>query len=121
MDWNLALDTEGGPNLNLPTDAAVIVNTTNGEFYKNPIFYALGHFSKFIPPGARRVHVQINKSITTPKSNQPPSKLTFQKLFKGSSTGSIRDLPPTPELTQDVICLATVNPDNSSTVIVLNT
>lgn len=49
LDWNLALDTAGGPNFNLPTDAAIIVNATSNEFYKNPIFYALGNFSKFIP------------------------------------------------------------------------
>ncbi|RZF32141.1 hypothetical protein LSTR_LSTR004004 [Laodelphax striatellus] len=53
MDWNLALDETGGPNLiNLTCDAPIIMNTTSNEFYKQPMFYVLGHFSKFLKPGA---------------------------------------------------------------------
>lgn len=110
LDWNLALDTKGGPNVNLPTDAAVIVNASSGEFYKNPIFYNLAHFSKFIPPGSRRVDVQSNQN-TTAKSSQTFSQHMFTNV--GADW-------PAPVLPQRVFCVATVNPDNSSTVIVLN-
>lgn len=56
IDWNLALDEQGGPNwVNNFVDAAIIVNKTADEFYKQPMFYALGHFSKFIPPGSVRM------------------------------------------------------------------
>uniref|UniRef100_A0A914DEK2 Glucosylceramidase n=1 Tax=Acrobeloides nanus TaxID=290746 RepID=A0A914DEK2_9BILA len=36
-DWNLCLDIQGGPNwVNNYVDAAIIVNATVDEFYKNP-------------------------------------------------------------------------------------
>ena len=55
-DWNLALDMLGGPNwVQNYQSAPIIVNTQANEFYKNPSFYALGHFSKFLPPGSKRV------------------------------------------------------------------
>ncbi|XP_063240971.1 lysosomal acid glucosylceramidase-like isoform X2 [Bacillus rossius redtenbacheri] len=56
VDWNLALDTDGGPNwANNSVDGAVIVNATADEFYKQPMFYALAHFSAFVQPGSVRV------------------------------------------------------------------
>lgn len=57
IDWNLILDETGGPSyVNNTVDAAVILNTTNyREFYKQPIFYVIAHFSKFIPPDSIRI------------------------------------------------------------------
>ncbi|KAI3410388.1 hypothetical protein GPALN_004489 [Globodera pallida] len=49
-DWNLCLDLEGGPNLvrNF-ADSPIIVNASADEFYKQPMFYAMAHFSRFVP------------------------------------------------------------------------
>ncbi|XP_064899084.1 lysosomal acid glucosylceramidase-like isoform X3 [Columba livia] len=55
-DWNLALDLQGGPNwVKNYVDSPVIVDSSKDVFYKQPMFYHLGHFSKFIPEGSRRV------------------------------------------------------------------
>ncbi|NWY07398.1 GLCM Glucosylceramidase, partial [Nothoprocta ornata] len=55
-DWNLALDLEGGPNwVKNYVDSPVIVDRRKDVFYKQPMFYHLGHFSKFIPEGSQRV------------------------------------------------------------------
>ncbi|XP_063240807.1 lysosomal acid glucosylceramidase-like [Bacillus rossius redtenbacheri] len=55
-DWNLALDPSGGPVWSdIPYNAPVIVNSTADEFYKQPSYYFLAHFSGFVPPGSRRV------------------------------------------------------------------
>ncbi|XP_068240004.1 lysosomal acid glucosylceramidase-like [Palaemon carinicauda] len=55
-DWNIALDTGGGPNWSENfVDSPIIVNKTSDEFYKNPTFYAMGHFSKFVKEGAVRL------------------------------------------------------------------
>lgn len=52
----MALNTEGGPTYAKNyVDSPIIVNATADEFYKQPMFYALGHFSKFLRPGAQRV------------------------------------------------------------------
>ncbi|ROT76190.1 hypothetical protein C7M84_005258 [Penaeus vannamei] len=56
MDWNLALDMQGGPNwAENFVDAPIIVNKEADEFYKNPMFYAMGHFSKFVKEGATKL------------------------------------------------------------------
>ncbi|KAJ8943384.1 hypothetical protein NQ314_009751 [Rhamnusium bicolor] len=47
VDWNMALDETGGPNfIDNMVDSPIIVNATQQEFYKQPMFYAIGHFSK---------------------------------------------------------------------------
>lgn len=44
-DWNIALNMEGGPNwVNNFVDSPIIVNEKKDEFYKQPMFYAMGHF-----------------------------------------------------------------------------
>lgn len=60
-DWNLCLDLQGGPTfVGNYLDASIIVNNTADEFYKQPQYYALGHFSKLITPGSQRVDLQIS-------------------------------------------------------------
>ena len=55
-DFNLALDIDGGPSwVKNYCDSPIIVDKSAGEFYKQPSFYILGHFSKFIPPGSKVV------------------------------------------------------------------
>ncbi|XP_048144480.1 lysosomal acid glucosylceramidase-like isoform X2 [Corvus hawaiiensis] len=61
-DWNLALDQEGGPNwVKNFVDSPVIVDGSKDIFYKQPMFYHLGHFSKFIPEGSRRVGLHSSR------------------------------------------------------------
>ncbi|XP_015793029.1 putative glucosylceramidase 4 [Tetranychus urticae] len=55
-DWALAVDTAGGPNWAKNwVDATIVVNATAQEYYKNPMYYALAHFTKFLPIGSTRV------------------------------------------------------------------
>lgn len=62
IDWNMVLDETGGPTyINNNVDSPIIVNKTAQEFYKQPMYYVLGHFSKFIPPGS----VRIESSVST--------------------------------------------------------
>lgn len=52
----MALDTVGGPTyIDNFVDSTIIVNSTAGEFYKQPMYYALAHFSKYVPPGSVRI------------------------------------------------------------------
>ncbi len=55
-DWNILLDETGGPNhvQNL-CFAPLHANTRTGELYYLSSFYYIGHFSKFIRPGAKRI------------------------------------------------------------------
>lgn len=61
VDWNMALNMEGGPNCeNNRADSPIIVNAKKDEFYKQPMFYAMGHFSKFVEPGMTLIHHVTN-------------------------------------------------------------
>ncbi|SDS45637.1 glucosylceramidase [Opitutus sp. GAS368] len=56
MDWNIVLDERGGPNhVGNFCDAPVIVDTVTQEVRYGPSFYYLGHFSKYVQPGAHRI------------------------------------------------------------------
>lgn len=59
-DWNMCLNEEGGPNWARNfVDSPIIVNATVDEFYKQPMFYAMGHFSKFIKSDAVRLYTKV--------------------------------------------------------------
>jgi len=56
IDWNIALNTSGGPNhVGNNCDAPVIVDCQKGEVYYQTSFYYIGHFSRFVKPGAHRI------------------------------------------------------------------
>ena len=63
VDWNMALDLSGGPNWAKNfDDSPIIVNKTADEFYKQPMFYHLGHFSKFLPEGSVIIHSETEST-----------------------------------------------------------
>lgn len=56
-DWNAWLGADGGPNwANNQVDSPIIVDASD-HFYKQPMYYALAHFSKYIVPGSKRIAV----------------------------------------------------------------
>lgn len=56
IDWNLALDESGGPNwAKNNVDSPIIVIPQKDQFYKQPMFYAISHFSKFVTHGSYRI------------------------------------------------------------------
>jgi glucosylceramidase len=56
VDWNLLLDETGGPNhVNNLCSAPIIAHTDTGEVTYQTSYYYLGHFSRFIKAGARRI------------------------------------------------------------------
>ena len=58
IDWNMVLDTQGGPNwFKNWCVAPVIVDPAKDEVYFTPIYYILSHFSRFIRPNAVRIGV----------------------------------------------------------------
>ncbi len=56
IDWNIVLDKTGGPNhVGNFCDAPVIVDTETGSIRYGASYYCIGHFSRFVHPGARRI------------------------------------------------------------------
>ena len=86
VDWNIALNLKGGPNwAKNYDDSPVIVNATADEFYKQPMFYHLGHFSKFIPEGSVKIHSESNQSPLKFTAVQTPSKEMVLVVLNQSS------------------------------------
>ncbi len=55
--WNLALDETSGPHLGGCHDCrgVVTIDSRTGAVTRNPEYYALAHFSRWVRPGAHRV------------------------------------------------------------------
>jgi len=61
VDWNMVLNEQGGPNhVGNFCDAPVIADGNSNTLVYESSFYYLGHFSKFIRPGAVRISCAVN-------------------------------------------------------------
>jgi glucosylceramidase len=76
-DWNILLDEKGGPNhVGNFCFAPVHADTRNGSLIYTNSYYYMGHFSKFIQPGAKRIAsvASRDKLLTTAYMN-PDGKI----------------------------------------------
>lgn len=63
-DWNVFLDENGGPNhKDNFCFAPVHVNTKTNEIIYTNAYYYIGHFSKYIRPGAKRIACSSSRSV----------------------------------------------------------
>jgi glucosylceramidase len=62
-DWNILLDETGGPNhVQNFCFAPVHGNTKTGDLIYTNSYYYIGHFSKFVRPGAKRIMSSASRS-----------------------------------------------------------
>jgi glucosylceramidase len=106
VDWNILLDEKGGPNhVGNFCFAPVHANTKTGELVYMNSFYYIGHFSKFIKPGAKRIISSSSRgqllttafqnadgSIATVVMNQSGEKISYRIWLKGEAA-EITSLP----------------------------
>ena len=62
-DWNIVLDQTGGPNhLGNNCDAPIIAHLDENpmRLTYQPTYFVMGHFSRFLPPGAVRLHHEMS-------------------------------------------------------------
>ncbi len=73
LDWNLLLDGQGGPNHRENyCDSPLICDGEHDQVRKNLSYYYIGHFSRFICPGARRILVSnANSGLETVAFENP--------------------------------------------------
>ena len=72
-DWNVLLDETGGPNhVGNFCFAPVHADTRTGELIYTNSYYYIGHFSKFVRPGAKRIISSASRSqlLTTAFINE---------------------------------------------------
>jgi len=105
-DWNVLLDEKGGPNhVGNFCFAPVHADTKTGEIHYLSSFYYIGHFSKFIRPGAKRIissasrgqllttaFVNTDGKIAVVVMNQSNDKIPY-RLWMGGQAAEITSLP----------------------------
>jgi len=105
-DWNVLLDETGGPNhVNNFCFAPVHAKTKEGTLHYMNSYYYIGHFSKFIKPGAKRISSSSNRVqlLTTAFKNQdgkfaivvmnPTSEKFSYRLYIGKKAAETTSLP----------------------------
>ncbi len=95
IDWNIVLDMQGGPNhVGNYCDAPILADTESGQLHFQSSYYYIGHFSRFIQPGAVRLGAEF-----------------FSYMTPASVSGHLKDEAET---------VAFRNPDGSIVLIVTN-
>lgn len=91
-DWNILLDERGGPNhVGNFCFAPVHAHSRSGELVFTPSFAYLGHFSKFIRPGARRVGAVSSRStLHTTAFVNPDGRLAVVVMNDGDAAADYR-------------------------------
>ncbi len=84
-DWNVLLDETGGPNhVGNFCFAPVHADTRTGELIYTNSYYYIGHFSKFIKPGAKRIATSPSRSALLSTSFlNPDGKIITVVMNKG--------------------------------------
>jgi len=105
-DWNILLDEKGGPNhVGNFCFAPVHADTKTGQVYYLSSYYYIGHFSKFIRPGAKRIissasrgqlittaFLNLDGKIAVIVMNQSNDKIPYRLWMDGQSA-EITSLP----------------------------
>jgi len=86
IDWNIALDTRGGPNhVGNYCHAPVLVDTAAGVARFQPSFYYIAHFSKFVRPGAKVALVDNETPLRAIAFANPQREIVFVALNTSDS------------------------------------
>jgi len=102
-DWNMLLDEKGGPNhVGNFCFAPLHADTKSGKLMYTNSYYYLGHFSKFVKPGAKRIvsSSMRDKLLTTAfinadgkmaviVMNKSADKIPYYLWIKGSAAETV--------------------------------
>lgn len=86
IDWNLLLDSEGGPNhVHNFCDAPILCDYKNNTYEKKLTYTYISHFSKFIKPGAVLIGcTRYTDSIEAAAFENPDGKLAAVLLNRNA-------------------------------------
>ncbi len=105
-DWNILLDETGGPNhVGNFCFAPVHADTKTGQLIYTSSYYYIGHFSKFIRPGAKRILCAPSRSqllatgfinedgkVAVIVMNQSDKEIVYKLCF-GLKAAEVKSLP----------------------------
>ena len=86
-DWNILLDETGGPNhVQNFCFAPVHGDLRTGQLIYTNAYYYIGHFSKFIDPGAKRISAAASRSqLLTTAFRNPDGKTVVIVMNQGDA------------------------------------
>ncbi len=85
VDWNMVLDTKGGPNwFKNWCIAPIIVDPQKDEVYMTPLYYTMSHFSKYIRPGAVRIGLEKSDQALLVTAAKNPDNSIAVVIFNDS-------------------------------------
>ena len=87
-DWNILLDETGGPNhVQNFCFAPMHADTRTGKLIYTNAYYYIGHFSKFIKPGAKRIICSSSRSqLLTTGFKNPDGSVVVVVMNDGNLT-----------------------------------
>lgn len=79
IDWNLYLDETGGPNwVNNLCDAPIMIKVNEEKIVYQSSYYYIGHFSKYVKPGAKRIELtNTNQEIQSIAFKNPSGEVVI--------------------------------------------
>lgn len=92
VDWNMVLDTQGGPNwFKNWCVAPVIVDPDKDEVYFTPLYYIMAHFSKYIRPGAEVIDVEnSDDALMVTAAKNPDGSIAVVVFNEGTTAKSFK-------------------------------
>ena len=89
IDWNLCVDKDGGPRHVPMGFGAPICANDDGTYRKLITFDYIGHFSRYILPGAKRIGFsRCNDTLEVTAAKNPDGQIVVVLLNKGNEDAS---------------------------------
>ena len=86
IDWNLLLNEKGGPNhVGNFCESPIMYDRLKKEIIYNPSYYFIGHFSRYIRSGAKRIDIKITEQngVYTTAYRNPNNEIVIIILNQG--------------------------------------
>lgn len=89
MDWNLCVDKTGGPRHVASGFGAPVCANEDGTYRKLLTYYYIGHFSRYILPGARRIGASgCDDAVEFTAAKNPDGSIAVVLLNRGEKDKS---------------------------------
>lgn len=103
IDWNMLLDGTGGPNHVGNFCFAPLHASDDGQLVYTPSFAYLGHFTRYIKPGARRVSASSSRSaLATTAFRNTDGSLAIVVMNKTDNAQKYRLIVDRKEVTVEI-------------------
>ena len=88
--WNVALDPSGGPKIGNSCGCTAPLTVNGGTVTYNAEYYILGHFSKFVKPGAVRIDSNVVGTVNNVAFKNPDGSIALVASNTGGSTQNVQ-------------------------------